>query len=254
MTDDLTISASAVPKAVVPTTPVPTPTPEPEHKGVYHAAYINGIGNGLFAPERTCTRAEALTMLLRACMNTEEGLKINGLMVPTPFIDVSSAAWYYDYVNYAYNQGLLFGLHNTTNMNAFVFRPDEPITRAEFVEMVCHFKYLQASGPSATKFADVLPGHWASSLINYASNQGWIQGYTNGNFGPDDSLSRAQMVAIINRVLDRIPSASGIINAATVPVTFVDVPPSHWAYLYITEAATGHYGDMKDGSEIWFGN
>lgn len=218
------------------------------HQGsVYHCAYISGMGNGQFAPDRAITRAEALTILLRAYQNADK-VPLTGA-IATPFMDVSPSDWYYGYVSYAYNQGLLAGLHN---VSIAAFRPNDAITRAEYVEMAARIMGIgNAHIPTVTQFTDVMAGHWASGMISYAATRGWISGYPDGSFKPEGSLTRAEMVSITNRVLGRTADRSGLDAAAGRLTAFTDVGPSHWAYYDILEAANAHYCDVTGGVERW---
>ena len=242
LTNDLTVTSTAR-RINTPVTPI---QPDQPTGSVYHTAYIVGVGNGLFQPDRSVTRAEALTMLVRAYRNGAS-IDMTGT-VTIPFIDVPSGSWYYNYVAYAYNQGYLAGLHNVTPVS---FRPGDAITRAEFVEMAERFMGVAPSGYIGTKYSDVLAGHWASGAIAYATNQGWITGYPNGKFGPEDSLTRAQLVTIVNNMLGRVPNRASIdANMAGLNI-FTDVGRNYWAYYHILEAANAHYCNMNGGVETW---
>jgi len=232
LTDDITVTSTARQDAI--------------HGNTYHTAYIYGIGNGEFQPDRAVTRAEALAMLLRAYDNGTNP-DMTGV-VPAPFLDVQDGSWYAKYVTLAHNRGLLQGLHG---VNIVSFRPNEVITRSEFVEMAARIMGVTVNGYANTQFSDVMAGHWASGIINYATNQGWINGYPNGAFGPDDSLTRAQLVTIINKALGRNGSASTVDTTFPSLVTFTDVKPSYWAYYQILEAANEHYCNVINGVEQW---
>lgn len=220
----------------------------PPVSGTIHEAYIVGIGGGQFAPERTVTRAEALTMLLRATQSIDTNATTG--MAPIPYLDVQPGAWYYDYVTIAYNRGYLNMLNGTS---AATFNPNEPITRAQFVEMAARVSGMVPTGPMSTSFPDVLAGHWAASYIAQATAAGWINGYPNGNFGPEDTLTRCQLVTIINRATGRSADAFYINSHMGQLTTFSDVGPSHWAYYDILEAANAHIFNSNGGSESWAG-
>lgn len=213
----------------------------------YHAAYIAGIGNRLFAPYRTTTRAEALVMLTRAFFGaTETSVQNVGY---TPFTDVPANAWYASYLTYAYNQGILSGLHGVGSQ----FRPLEPITRAEYTELACRFAGAQTGGSNGQTFYDVPAAHWASGTIGYAASRGWVCGYGNGNFCPDKTITRAELVVITNRVLNRVPDRTYIANNAMSLNTFTDVPSTFWAYYDILEASNNHYcyNRSMGNTEAW---
>lgn len=244
LTNDLVVTSTARQTSNTPTTP--SDQPNQPTGSVYHTAYIAGVGGGLFQPDRAITRAEALTMLVQAYRNGAP-IDMTG-SVAVPFADVQSGSWYYNFVAYAYNQGYLAGLHNVTPAS---FRPGEVITRAEFVEMAERFIGVAPTGYTGTKYGDVLTGHWASGAIAFATNQGWISGYPNGNFGPEDSLTRAQLVTIVNNMLGRVPNRASIDANFGSLKTFSDVGPAHWAYYHILEAANAHYCNVNAGVETW---
>ena len=110
---------------------------------------------------------------------------------------------------------------------------------------------MTANDRVATQYNDVLAGHWASGVIAYATTQGWISGYPNGNFGPDETLTRAQLVSIVNRAVGRSAPMTYLNSTASGLKTFTDVGPSHWAYHDILEAANAHYCNIVNGTEQW---
>lgn len=241
LTNDLTVTSTAKQSAYIP--PV---TPEVPQGSLFHTAYVAGVGGGKFQPDRAITRAEAVTMLVRAYLNGAQ-IDLTGA-TPVPFLDVAQGTWYYNYISYAYNQGRLVGLHNVSPV---AFRPNAPITRAEFVELAERFMGVGYLGFANTKYPDVLPGHWASGAIDYATNQGWITGFPDGSFGPEYTLTRAQLVTIVNKLLNREPNKSAINSNVASLRTFSDVGPAHWAYYQILEAANAHYVDNYGAVTSW---
>ena len=214
--------------------------------GTTHMAYIVGVGGGQFAPERTVTRAEALAMLLRATQDIDTDSMIG--MVPAPYADVVQNSWYGNYVTIAYNRGYLSWLNGTTDT---LFHPNDPITRAQFVEMAARVSGMVTTGPANTKFGDVLPGYWASSYIAQATSAGWINGYPDGLFHPEDTLTRCQLVAIINRATGRTADRTYVNTNLGYLTTFTDVGPKHWAYYEILEAANTHTFSNSGTGETW---
>lgn len=200
----------------------------------YHVPYMYGVGGGQFAPEAKMTRAEAVTLLTRLFSGLEED-DLMDYSTDSHFRDVTDTAWYAPYIVWAEDEGLL----NDLNGNTRYFRPTEDITRAEFVDLVCRFKGGHETTGYNLGYTDMNWGHWASRQIAYATGMGWLTGYPEGAFGPEDTITRCQVTAVISRVMDREDAdfISGVLN----PVFFVDVPTTHWAYGYITEATNGHY-------------
>ena len=105
----------------------------------------------------------------------------------------------------------------------------------------------------AGKITDVSGSYWAADYIDEAAANGWIVGYGNGTFGPDKSITRAEVVTIVNRVLDREADKDYIAANAGSVKTFPDVPSSHWAYYAVLEAANAHKSPIKEGAESWLG-
>lgn len=241
---DLTVSSSTAKGSDPNWDDIVIPNP-PVTNDTYHTAYIAGIGNGQFAPYRTTTRAEAVVMLTRAFYGSSDaGVQTYGY---SPYTDVPVNAWYASYITFAYNQGILTGLHGTGGN----FRPLEAITRAEYTELACRFAGVYPSGNYGYTFSDVPTSHWANSAVTYAASRGWVLGYSNGMFGPDKSITRAELVTLTNRVLNRVPDRAFIAGNLWGMVTFTDVPTSLWAYYDILEAANGHYCNYNTGTEAW---
>lgn len=225
---------------------ISTPSTTPSISSYYHGAYIAGYGNGQFAPYDTTTRAQALVMLVRAFYGATD-TSVAQSYTSSPFKDVPSNAWYAPYVAYAYNQGILTGTHGVGSN----FRPQEPITRAEYTELACRFMGVVPSSVHSYIFSDVPASHWANSTVTYAASQGWVYGYSNGTFGPDQTITRAQLVTITNRVLGRKADWNYISSNYYGLTTFTDVPTTFWAYADIMEAANGHYFSEYSGVETW---
>ena len=149
-------------------------------------------------------------------------------------------------MGYAKQVGALSVLPSDNTGNLY---PNKPITRAEFVALMCKFANISVNGTTnASRYNDVSSSYWAVKYINYATTAGWINGYTNGNFGPNDSLTRAQICVMLNRATGRIANGSGAIYARS----FKDVSPVFWAYNDIGEATTSHtVVSISNGIEVW---
>jgi len=160
--------------------------------------------------------------------------------VACDFPDVHYTVWYAHPINFLAAEGILFGFYDG------MFRPNAPITRAELTAVMSRF-FAIASGTHS--FNDI-HGHWAYMYILSAYNHGWITGY-GGSFRPDDPITRAEAVTIINRALGRTPNPETI-NYHISNTVFPDVTRTHWAYYHIIEAAIKHeYILDDDGLEIW---
>ena len=197
-----------------------------------HNAYIAGIGNGMFAPDRSMTRAEAVVMLSRLYY----GDAAQAGYTPT-FKDTVKNSWYSSYVGWAQKQGLL-------DNSLEIFRPDAPITRAEFLDLLFRFQKVDPTGytGNSTKFSDMYGvSARTAAEVAYATNQGWIYGYTDGTFRPGNTIARSEIVAMTNRVVNRVPDKNRITANINTLKTFVDVPAANWAFYDIIEASNSHY-------------
>lgn len=206
-----------------------------------HAGFMFGNGDGTFAPDRAMSRAEAITVL---CRLYGKNVDLGQYAGKTGYADVPAAYWGAGYIGYAKTMGYLNALYGgMTN-----FEPNRAITRAEFVVLLCSFTNQNLTGVSMdAKYSDTA-NHWAAAYINYATQRGWVNGKGNNMFGPDESLTRAEICAMMNRITNRLPG--GHVNGAT--VNFYDVPVNHWAYADIMEAANTHVvAGVVDYVEVW---
>ena len=213
-----------------PTAAVPTPVPTPEPSGSLRldtsgkGAYIQGSG-GLFRPDDALTRAEAVALLARLSKDEQGNLLYNEAETASGFPDVDADAWYAPYVAFARAWGVAGGYPDGT------FRPESPVSRAELVKLLCAY-FDRPGAAGETSFPDVPAGHWAADAIAYAAAQGWISGYPDGSFQPEQTVTRAETVKILNRALGR-PAA----EQAEPETLFSDVPQTHWARAEILAAA-----------------
>ena len=190
-----------------------------------HFSYIKGYGNNMFAPNRTITRAEVAMIFAR--------LSINQSTVGAPqFKDVKAGDWYKTAVDIMARQGVIKGYEDGT------FRPNQPITRREFAAIAARY----AGNIDAWKtFRDVPPTDWAYTLINRVAGAGWINGYEDGTFRPNNNITRAEVVAIVNRMLNRKADKAYVDNnLMRAKDAFVDNMRSAWYFYDIYEAAIGH--------------
>jgi hypothetical protein len=212
-----------------------------------HSSYIVGYTDGTFGPSRSMSRAEAAAIFARL-LAAKNGDTIYD-NVHCSFSDVSGKAWYAGYVKYLETFGIINGYDDGT------FRPNQGITRAEFVAISVRF--YEAYGVEVTKeaeqlvFTDVSANYWASGYITEAAENGWVVGYGNGTFGPDKNITRAEVVTIVNRVLNRVADKDYIASNLSGLKTFSDMGTNHWAYYAVMEAANAHSATNADGAENW---
>lgn len=210
-----------------------------------HKAYVVGYEDGSFKPEGNMTRAEAAAIFAR---NIAERKGENISSGKSSFKDVSSKDWYNNYVSYLEKYKVISGYSDKT------FKPDEQITRAEFITMCMRFYNLNGKAAALKKniFNDVPKSHWASEYIYSAVGMGWIKGYSDKTFKPDNNITRAEVVAIVNRVTDRAADTEYINKNMSAVNKFTDLKDkSYWAWSDIIEAANTHSIVNGANGETW---
>lgn len=212
-----------------------------------HGAYILGYTDGTFGPSRSMTRAEAAAIFAR--LLAEKNGDTISTVANTRFTDIPAHAWYSGYAKYLNNNGITYGKSKTT------FAPYDAITRAEFTTLAVRFFDVYGDGDKEIMeqyrdFDDVSDGYWAAAYIKAAAKYGWINGYTDGSFRGDRSISRAEVVTIVNRLLGREADEAYIADNLRKLNTFPDVSRKHWAYYAVMEAANAHTAILGD-SETW---
>lgn len=203
-----------------------------------HTAFLVGYAEGTFGPERNMTRAEVTTMFARLLTEQIEADKTYS----STFNDVAKDCWAANYIGYMQQFDIVTGYEDGS------FRPDAPVTRAEFAAIASRFEKLTQGSAS---FTDVPDTHWAVKYINFAATRGWVTGYEDGTFKPEHSITRAEVAAVTCRLLERSADQTYIRSHIGELRTFADVTESHWAYWYAMEAANGHDYTKSGGSENW---
>lgn len=203
-----------------------------------HFAFLVGYTGGTFGPERNMTRAEVTTMFARLLTEQIEADKTYS----NNFSDVPKGYWAANYIGYMQQFGIITGYSDGS------FRPNAPVTRAEFAAIASRFEKLTEGSKS---FTDVSDTYWAARYINFAATRGWVTGYSDGTFKPENTITRAEVAAVTCRLLERSADQSYIRSHLKELRTFSDVTESHWAYWYAMEAANGHDYTKSGGSENW---
>ena len=203
-----------------------------------HLAFLSGYANGTFEPDRNMTRAEVTTMFAR--LLTEK--MAADQTYSNTFSDVAKSHWAANYIGYMQQFGIITGYADGS------FRPDASVTRAEFAAIASRFEKLTEGTKS---FSDVPSSHWAAKYINFAATRGWVNGYADGTFRPNNSITRAEVAAVTCRLLERNADQSYIRSHLSELRAFTDVNESHWAYWYTIEAANGHDYTKSGSSETW---
>ena len=203
-----------------------------------HLAFLSGYANGTFEPDRNMTRAEVTTMFAR--LLTEK--MTADQTYSNTFSDVAKSHWAANYIGYMQQFGIITGYADGS------FRPDASVTRAEFAAIASRFERLTEGTKS---FSDMPGSHWAAKYINFAATRGWVNGYADGTFRPNNSITRAEVAAVNCRLLERNADQSYIRSHLSELRAFTDVSESHWAYWYTMEAANGHDYTKSGSSETW---
>lgn len=210
----------------------PTLAPIPEMlNGEDHYAYLLGYEDGTVRPNGSISRAEVATVLFRLL---KDDVRMQNLTKDNAYSDVSDTAWYAAAVSTLSKMGVISGYPDGT------FRPNAPITRAEFAAMIARFDETAKSAD--TPFTDI-SGHWAENAIGKAYGNGWVEGSSKTVFCPESNLTRAETATLLNRVLHRLPEKESDLLANQ--VVWPDNPETFWGYLAIQEATNSHEYERK---------
>ena len=220
---------------------IPYTPPTPELNTKDHYAYIIGYPDGEVKPNGMITRAETVTIFFR--MLTDESRDAIW-STSNSFSDVKASSWFNNAISTMENGGIITGYPDGS------FRPNDNITRAEFAAMAIRFFKDAKVGPS--KFSDTI-GHWAEEAISKAQTEGLVAGYPDGTFHPDQPITRAEAMTIVNRVLKRAPHKDHLLDDM---IKWPDnMDKSVWYYADVQEATNSHtytMSGMTDGVyEIW---
>ena len=203
---------------------------------VEHIKYWHGYPDGTFRPENSITRAEAAQIFYSL-------LKDKSVSLTKQFADVAADAWYSPAVNALASLNIITGADNTH------FAPDAAITRAEFTAMAMRFTQTEAADTDV--FSDVSANAWYYHYVMGAAQYGWLTGYPDGTFRPESQITRAELAAIINRMLGRSADKAFITAHSGQISPFSDVAPTHWAYYDIMEGSNAHIYSIDNGVENW---
>ena len=210
-----------------------------------HKAYIFGYNDGTFRPDNNMSRAEAAAIFARL-ISEQKGEKISG---KSNFNDVSKSEWYSDYIGYLSKYGIIKGYADNT------FRPNDNVSRAEFVAMTVRFNSLfndVKKGSYTVKYTDVATDYWAYSDVAYAKHAGWLNGYADGTFKGDNAITRAEVVTVVNKATGRIADEGYINKNLSSLNKFTDLKNNlHWAFYAIEEASNIHIANSANNTETW---
>lgn len=234
--------------------PIPTPDPgdddnppyippvDPDDTGVSdllntedHIQYLFGYPNGTFGPENDMTRAEVAQMFYNLLLDQD-------VTITKTFEDVPEDAWYAKAVNTLASLGVVSGVGDNQ------FEPERSITRAEFTTITMRFTNGMMDGENI--FPDVNADDWFYDYVVGSIQYGWIHGYPDGTFRPNNPITRAEVTAIVNNMLGREADEDFVDEHAEELTPFSDIE-KHWAYYHIAEATNGHDYTMPSSGENW---
>ena len=198
-----------------------------------HYAYIVGYPDSTVRPQNGITRAEVATIFFR--LLTDETRNANSTK-SNSYSDVAAGAWYNHAVSTLSAMGIVKGDSHGK------FNPNAPITRAEFAAIAARFD--DKANTTAVDFSDIA-SHWAKDEISAAANNGWINGYTDGTFRPNNKITRAEAMTLVNRVLKRLPETAEDLHNDMIKWSD-NSDTSAWYYLAVQEATNSHYYDLKE--------
>lgn len=199
-----------------------------------HFAYIVGYEDGTVRPNANISRAEVAAIFFRLL---KDDVRDDNLTANSVFTDVAFGKWYNKSISTMAKIGIVKG--RTAN----AFAPNAPITRAEFAAICSRFD--RSNVEIKSDFNDI-SGHWAENEIRRAASLGWIQGYTDGSFKPDQNITRAEAASMINRMLHRLPET--VDDLLDGMIQWPDNQPIDWYYINMQEATNSH--DFKQKGEI----
>ena len=201
-----------------------------------HFAYIVGYGNGEVRPQNSITRAEVASIFFRLL---EDDVRDANYTRQNKFTDVSNDAWYCSAVSTLSAMGIISGYPDAT------FRPNASITRAEFAAIATRF---DVNGDKTLASFNDIADHWAKDEIAVAANNGWVNGYEDGSFRPQNKITRAETMSLVNRVLNRKPeTAEDLLENMAKWTDNADT--NAWYYLAVQEATNSHYYEYKENSQ-----
>ena len=204
-----------------------------------HYAYIVGYPDSTVRPQNGITRAEVATIFFR--LLTDETRNANSTK-SNSYSDIAAGAWY----NHAVSTLSAMGIVKGDSQGKF--NPNAPITRAEFAAIAARFD--DKANTTAVDFSDIA-SHWAKNEISAAANNGWINGYTDGTFRPNNKITRAEAMTLVNRVLKRLPETAEDLHNDMIKWSD-NSDTSAWYYLAVQEATNSHYYDLKENKhEKW---
>ena len=201
-----------------------------------HTACLVGYAEGTFGPERNMTRAEVAQMFYNLLLDQD-------VTITKTFDDVPAGAWYAKAVNTLASLGVVSGVGNGD------FEPERSITRAEFTSIAMKFAEGKTGGTNI--FSDVKSTDWFYRAVVNSTQYGWIHGYGDGTFRPNNPITRVEVTAIVNNMLGREADVDFVTEHYDELNHFSDLAVSHWGYYHIVEATNDHDYTKPSSGENW---
>ena len=203
-----------------------------------HEVVKNHLANCRQGTQSALTRAEVSAIFYRLLSDDARGVYTTSIH---NFADVHNS-WASTEIATLANAGILQGYTDGT------FRPNAAITRAEFAAIAARFDKLSGGTKS---FSDVPTDHWAYAAITSAAEKGWVTGYSDGTFRPNNAITRAEVVKITNAVLDRTCDKDYVSGNLSKLTSYNDLTSAYWAYYDILEASNAHDYKVVNDVETW---
>lgn len=202
-----------------------------------HNQYLFGYPEGTFGPDQNMTRAEVAQMFYNLLVD-------KNVAITASFEDVPADAWYAKAVNTLASMGIISGVGENR------FEPERSITRAEFTSMA--MKFTKGALDGTNVFSDVHSGDWFYEAVVGSIQYGWIEGYEDGTFRPENWITRVEVTSIVNKMLGRFADREFVAGHADELNAFSDVTSTHWGYYHIVEATNSHtYTKPSTNVETW---
>ena len=203
-----------------------------------HTAYINGYPDGTVQPDGYITREEIAAIIYRIKDNSE--YKATGEVFP----DVEQERWSASEIECMAEQGVILGYPDGS------FKPENNLTRAEFAALIYRFAEIEPE-ESENPLIDLMDTHWAYKEIKALCDEGLVQGYEDGSFRPENNITRAEVMTVINKLLGRCPSEEYVKSLDINPFSDLDI--DEWYYTTVLEATITHTYDLSASREIkWY--
>ena len=232
----LTIRAQSSGSGPTPPPPPPPPPPAPERQ-----AFLIGMPDGTARPNANITRAEVATIFFRLIA---DDTRTANWTQENPFDDVELQRWFNNAISTTTNMGLFQGVGDD------LFAPNRSITRGELAAVLVRFAGVDTGLFSASEQFSDIAGHWAQSYINEAARQGWILGYADGTFRPNQPVTRAETAAMVCRIFERL--IYSVDDLLPDRVRFSDLTNQNaWFYLYMASATNSFTYRRANADDIF---